>query len=147
MSAYGRHECLWIFMGVYGYLWVSMSTHRCLWISGRLWVFMGIYGCLWFYGCLWVFMGVWVFMGLYGCLWVFISTYRCRGFLWLFIDFWVSIGIIFKHNKYCLFTHSRTPEDLRTPENVWNHTCVMKNSVCTTGKRDFIDSCVFRTRQ
>ena len=55
------------------------------------------------------------------------------------------MGIIFKHKKYCLFSHSRIPEYLKTPTNVWNRTCVIKISVCTTGERDFIDSCVFST--
>ena len=52
------------------------------------------------------------------------------------------MGIIFKHLKYCTFSHSRTPEDLRTPENVRNHMCYKKYR-----EKDFIDSCVFSTRQ
>ena len=71
------------------------------------------------------------FLGIYGYLWVA----------------WVSIGIIFKHWKYFLFYHSRTPEDLKISKNVWNHSCVMKNSVCTTEERDFIDSCIFSIHQ
>ena len=31
------------FLGVYGYLWVSIGTYRCLWVSGWLWVLMGFW--------------------------------------------------------------------------------------------------------
>ena len=40
----GIYECLWEFMGVYGFL----GVYRGLWISGCLWVFMGgmsVYRC------------------------------------------------------------------------------------------------------
>ena len=36
------------FLGVYGYLWVSMGLNRCLWVS------MSTYRCFWVFGCLWV---------------------------------------------------------------------------------------------
>ena len=123
VSSWGLYGCLWMSMIVSGCLWVSMSVYGYWW---DLWLFTGIndvYEYLWVYGCLWVSMslwGLWVFMGFYGYYLMF----------------------IFKHKKYCLFSHSGTSEDLRTPENVWNHT----NVKCTTGERDFIDSCVFSTR-
>ena len=34
-------------MGVYGYLWVYMSSYRCFWVFGCIWVFMSVYGYLW----------------------------------------------------------------------------------------------------
>ena len=46
-----------------------------------------------------------------------------------------------------LFLVELIPPPPRTSENVWNQTCVIKNSVYTMGERDFIDSCVFSTRQ
>ena len=125
-----------------------MGTYKCLWVSGCLyyrciWVFMGIYEFLWifmgFYGCLWVSKCLWVFMGVHGSIEAFMDVY---GYLSVA---WVSMSIIFKHLKYCLFSYSRIPENLKTPINVWNHTWVIKNSVCTTGKRDFIDSYVIST--
>ena len=71
-----------------------------------------------FYGCLWVSMSayrfLWMFMKTYGYLWVFM------GVMGVYVSLWVSMGIIFKHIKYSIFSHSRTPEDLKTPENVLN---------------------------
>ena len=61
-ECYGR---LWVSMG----FWVSVGDYECLY--GYLWVFMGMYGCLWVAvdvcgcnECLWVSMGVWGFMGI-----------------------------------------------------------------------------------
>ena len=31
------------FLGVYGYLWVSMGLYRCLWVSMGVYGFLGIY--------------------------------------------------------------------------------------------------------
>ena len=103
-------------------------------------------------------MGVYEFLGICVCLWVPMGIYECDGFLglcvlrvtWVYGYLWVSwvyMRIIFKHLEYCLFSYSRTPEYLRTSENVRNHICVIKNSVCTTGERGFIDSRVSSTRQ
>ena len=39
MSFYGRQGCLWICMGVCGFL----GVYRYLWVT---WVFMDVYGCL-----------------------------------------------------------------------------------------------------
>ena len=50
-------------MGVYGCLWLSMGTDKCLWVSGYPWV-----SILWVYG---------IFMGFYGFLWIFIGIYEC----------------------------------------------------------------------
>ena len=47
------------FLGVYGYLWVSMGLYRCLLVS------MSTYRCFWVFPFLWAFIGV---MGVYGCL-------------------------------------------------------------------------------
>ena len=48
-------KCLWVFTGLYGYLWVFMSV-------------MGFYGCLWVSGCLGIYGFSWVYIGVYGCL-------------------------------------------------------------------------------
>ena len=151
MDVYG---CLWVsgwlrvYMGVYGCPRVFMRAYGYFWIS---WVHMVVYGCPWIYigvyGCLWSAIGVFGFLDIYGNLWVSMGAYGYPGvyeYLWVA---WVSMGIIFKHQQNCLFSRSRTPEDLKTSKNVWNHTCVIKNSVCATGERDFIGSCVFSTRQ
>ena len=106
---------LWMFMGIYEYLWIFMGFYGCY---GYLWVSMGAYGLLGVYGYLWVSMGVYRFLVVYEYLRVA----------------WVSMGIIFKHKKYCLFSYLRTLEDSKTPKNVRNHTCIKKNSVCTTGR-------------
>ena len=61
MDVYG---CLWVFMGVYGYISFSMGFCESMGIFvfyGFLWVFMCLYGCLW------------VFMGAHGYLCVFIG--------------------------------------------------------------------------
>ena len=110
------------FVDVYGYLWVSMGLYTCLWVS------MSSYRCFWILWCIWVFMGV---MGVYRCL-------------WRLMDFRVSMGmgIYLNIKNITYFSHSRAPEDLKTPKNVWNHKCVIKKNVCTTGERDFIDSSI-----
>ena len=60
-------------------------------------------------------------MGVYACLKVFMDTY---GYLWMTINFRASIGIFLSPKA-----------DLESPENVCNHTCVIKNIVFTTEVR------------
>ena len=60
------------------------------------------------YGCLWVPIGVYGFLGIYGC----------HGCLWV---------LYFLHYKYCLFSHSRTLEDLRNLRKfLKSHMCYKK---------------------
>ena len=54
----------------------------------------------------------------------------------------MGMGIYLNIKNIAYFSHSRAPEDLKTPKNVWNHKCVIKKNVCTTGERDFIDSSI-----
>ena len=114
----GVYECLWVFMSV-------MGVYQCLWIS------MDVYGYLW------VPMGA---MGIHGCLrclWISqvpMSIYWCHGCLWVL---YLKILPIFSF---------KNPRRFETPQKTSEITHVMGNSVCTTGERDFIDSCVFSTR-
>ena len=79
-------------MGFYEYLWVS----GCLWISMGVYGFLGVYRYLWvsmgLYRCLWVSMSTYRFFWIFGCLRVFIGVMGVYGRPWGFIDFWVSMG-------------------------------------------------------
>ena len=48
-------------LSVYGYLWVSMGLYRCLLVSIGVFRFIRVYGYL---------QVAWVFMGVYGGLWI-----------------------------------------------------------------------------
>ena len=43
---------------------------------GVLWVFMSIYGCLWVSVSLWVSKGFCESIGIYGCSWVSMDVYK-----------------------------------------------------------------------
>ena len=103
-------------LGVYGYLWVSIGLYRCLWVS------MSTYRCFWIFGCIWVFMG---FIGAYGGLWV-------SGYIWVLMGGMGVYGYYIKTLKILPIFSFKNPRRFGTPKNVLNHTCVIKNSVCTT---------------
>ena len=63
------YECPWVFMSVYGYLWVSWVS---MGVYGSLWMFMGIYECLW---------ASWVSIGIYRFLWVSMGGMGVYGYL------------------------------------------------------------------
>ena len=139
LDVYGYLWVSQVSLGIYGYLWVPMHTYMSFWLSvdvyGFLCVCMGICGCLWVSGCLWVFMDD------YGCLWVPMGVYRFLGVYGYYIWKLKMLSIFsfknprrFENSIKCLKSH------------MWYKKKKKKN-VCTTGERDFIDSCVFSTRQ